>query len=780
MLGKLILWRMSFVLFLLFQSSAFADVPFPKMWMGNEGDKQYLYRDPYVLPGTVPAPVNPPAALPTPMKLEVVTLDPNRPYFHWADQASASRWESNQGRGLSSDEFNVLRTNGKGEAAGGGFYISKDFVNSDGYGVSCVKVTLNQKVNVVKGDFWNFFPESGALLVENQTQWQSQALESAGIDGVAYANLNQENFWWINLFKRNDIVSLTPATVTDFLSVADSSYNSILSWLSLATKANLDPAINPKLHSQEVGQKFPIFERFLNQQLTSADRDLIWDEILNHNKLRSYYYDLNLQMVPSLAVTSADFFQSYLKVQSKTQSKDALSQYLFSQLTQIFKQHFNEPGVRAKLIPDYESYKMVSKILPPSFIGPFSLTSMTEHFQNLLPNDFSNQLYNGSPFKNDFLTHYFRSFAFIDLADRLEAQDQGNAAIWSLYDEPGVSLSQNWESFRLEIAQKEADQQNKSYQQLNAVGNNFPLSTADQLYFGWAFDQFIEYKRSLDQMKLIASRLSGGKVNDIRGEPVIAGGDYVVNGIHYYRVNQDELKIIQANPYLWVETVADPNEPTDSKWVLARHEYPSARTYTHFKDKLSNVLLQSLIQADSQGVLKDTSSETFHELTRKVLNELWNAGVGQNDDVSTVYQTAISIHPFPDENGRTMRFLYSLGNGMPLVLRNWDWDLFLSKTDFDFEQSVGQQFLGMLSLELMQLNLQNPDYPKAYDAKSPYAYFFDNGNLKHVADGDYLNEARKFFNDGQVQQRVQQKLILEVGNLKSSPCSLALGRDLKD
>ena len=779
--------------------------PYVKLWTGVEADgKTYLYRDPYIDPNAVvpPAPtpitntttgttVTPVATpIPTPFKMEVIELDASRPYFHWAPKEDALRWEGQNGKGLSDSEFLTLRTNGKNEAAGGGFYISKDFTNSDGFGSECVKVTLNKKLRMAKGELYTFFPEM-THLSNFDTQWTADLLQQAGFDGVVFSNVNQENAWWINLYKRDDIISLAPAAFSDFLQVADASYQNLGPWMSLINKTDLNPSLAPlsDLNITVASEKFPILKKLAQSQFNDADRQALSAELFtnsNGSNLYTYYNYFTSQQsrVAPPPGTVLSLFQRELQNYRDPSTLSPMFLYLKSQITSIISDQMkNNPDFRAKNMNDTSSLHMLAYFISPTDLGIYQKTAMTTHFPYLTANDYTGYGLGTGELTNDFLVHYYRSFAFIDLADRLKAESEGNTSIWTLYDDGNSKLYDAWVNFRLEIAQKEADQVNLMWQKsklTNPSTWNPPTYTADEMYFNGQYETFMQLKSSLEQMKTVASRLSGNEVNDVRGEPVVGGGDYVVNGIHYYRVTRDELQNLRDNPYLSVESVEIPNEPSVSNWVYARHEYPSAHTYKKFKDKLSPSLQDDLIAAEAAGkLLYPNVTPDFQVLTKRILNELWQDLVKETDPLK-VYKIAISIHPFSDENGRSMRFLYSVGNGRPLLLRNWDWDIFLSDADLKYERGVGDDFFGMVGQELATLQLMNPNFPKAYDAKSPYAFFFDNGNLQHVADDDYLNEARDFFRNGQVSQRITQKLILETGHLQTDPCNGIMGGDLKD
>ena len=247
----------------------------------------------------------------------------------------------------------------------------------------------------------------------------------------------------------------------------------------------------------------------------------------------------------------------------------------------------------------------------------------------------------------------------------------------------------------------------------------------------------------------------------------------------YYRITKHQLDIISANPYLTVESIADPNPGSRTDSIIARHEYPSARTYQRFKEKLSPELLSDLESATQLGKIKDATTPEFQSLTKRILNELWKDVVNDQNPIRA-YRIAMGIHPFKEQNGETMRFLFSVGYGRPVILRNWDWTLFLDDVAFNHELQSGQHFLAMFQFELQNLEKQNPTFPKAFDARAPYAYFFDNGNLEHVANDTYLEQARAFFRNPKVSERISQKLILQTGDLQTDPCGLIMGGNLKD
>gem|GEM_PF-1356462 len=395
------------------------------------------------------------------------------------------------------------------------------------------------------------------------------------------------------------------------------------------------------------------------------------------------------------------------------------------------------------------NYRTFRLFLKSSELPSIPSIRFTRNFQSIVVSDAG-----GTSPQNEFGKNYLESFEFIDLADLLVAQSQDHGLPWVLYDTTG-SLLDRWHEMK----------------------SRYVLGAQNQ-----KFDPY-PFLKSTDELTQLNRLLSGNPEAQVRGKPVIAGGDHWIDGKGYYRVSLKDLPALQSNPYLTVEVVPDPDPAFHDRSALVRHEYPSARTYERFREKLSRNLLQRLDAAKAAGQLASVDSKEFQSLTREILKELWKNACPHITRPAEWYLAMIAIHPFEDYNGRTARALYQiLSKGSPLILRSWDWDLLMTPAQLQWEATQGTLFLQALKQDLARIERENPAFPKFYSSTVPSAYFFDSGDRARVFSpklkDQFLAEAMKFFSHPDTRNSIRQKRLMEMGSLQESDCNAILSGKL--
>jgi hypothetical protein len=282
------------------------------------------------------------------------------------------------------------------------------------------------------------------------------------------------------------------------------------------------------------------------------------------------------------------------------------------------------------------------------------------------------------PLKSDFGKKLWSSFEFIDVYDIAVnmANGYGNKP-WEMYDEQGKA----------------------------------PLITRWQK----ATDPGTPIHSIIDLVKILGDDPS----MDFRGHPILAGGDINKdnNGNGYYRITAKQRDALLANPYLVTEILPDPNTPTpDNPSFLGRHQYPSAATYTKFKDRLSPALQADLVAADQAGALKDITGDQFKTLTKRILKELSDAVDKSTLSPIERYHDRISIHVGADYNGRSTRANFKREAGHALFLTNFDLDLFSTPEDLAVLEKQGAAELAKIRSGLVRAETSNPGFPDFYRA----------------------------------------------------------------
>ncbi len=312
-----------------------------------------------------------------------------------------------------------------------------------------------------------------------------------------------------------------------------------------------------------------------------------------------------------------------------------------------------------------------------------------------------------------------RSFEFIDLNDLLDAMARNRPDPWTLYDNP----------------------------------NEMPL-----------IDRWNQSIQAFKKGTLVSAHqiLSGESETGFRDAPITAGGDIMVAGKGYYRITEKQKTVLESNPFLKVEIREDPFAKPGTKTYLARHSYPSVENFRKYKEHLDSKLLQSLERAEQEGVLADHKSLEYRALNQEMLKELCENVLHSGRSELLTYQRLISIHPFNDYNGRTMRAWFEAQTGHPLFLRNWDLDLLLSPREFVAYAVEGESELSAIREGFAREYAKNPHFPRFYDAPEPWQVAAGVDRLAPSSERDFVEKSKSWFEDPQNSALIHQKLYYDV------------------
>lgn len=340
--------------------------------------------------------------------------------------------------------------------------------------------------------------------------------------------------------------------------------------------------------------------------------------------------------------------------------------------------------------------------------------------------------------RNPFAQRLLRSMEYIDFPDILIAIAAQNTQPWQRYD------------------------QGERY-----LGRRTPLEPR--------WNQVISMNLSGDisqQLSAIHNVFMEGSGGDFRETPIDdAGGDIdrdVGGPGGFDRLTLDELKALQANLLLVVEAKPDPyNTVTPGQTWLARYRYPSAGTYQKFKQLLSPELLRDLQSADQAGKLgydlrhPESVSPEFRTLNKRLLAELLDTVYDPNGTPEANYQALITVHPFDDYNGRSLRAWYRQQVGHPMFLMNFYCDLYCGRSKFAAEIAQGDQQYQQIVEGLVAEEKRNPGYPRFYDI--PDFWMVAAGKQSAPSDSaHFVSQSKAWFLRVENSQRIDHKLFGEV------------------
>ncbi len=144
----------------------------------------------------------------------------------------------------------------------------------------------------------------------------------------------------------------------------------------------------------------------------------------------------------------------------------------------------------------------------------------------------------------------------------------------------------------------------------------------------------------------------------LRKEGIRAGGDE--EGKTFF-ISEKELKPLQDNPYIEVNI-----KKHSSEGYLVEYFYPDAFHYKKLKGKISDSLYQTLENSNQELLMKDVS--TRQKLNTQIITELLDdafkhyqgTSISLDEPSIRYMRDLISIHPFSDFNGRSIRMYFKL------------------------------------------------------------------------------------------------------------------------
>ncbi|HLD99751.1 MAG TPA: hypothetical protein VJB59_05800 [Bdellovibrionota bacterium] len=600
--------------------------------------------------------------------------------YHWAHPRDIERW-AQAGR-VPGEEVAALMKNHDGMAAGGGFYASKDALDSSNFGEKLLIMEIKKDTRILNG--------AGAAydlrtILGNDWDNVQRELRALNLSGMRYSST------WLNFFEESPLEK---------------------AWTPKSSVEILDA-----FRADSPGSKRPSF-----QQLLRLDQSY---PLVDHPVIQKNFPELS-KYLTGKALTEPEQIKLYAHLSTMPEVHSSITkklrQFFHSRFVQEYIRSFATITKNGRISPevDFEFdlvYAMMNGVQAKEILPSTVQHQVAPIMIGFLPNNAS--------LTNEFARNFYESFEFIDWNDIVDSMEKGDPAPWTRYDQTGMApLLDRWRKAK------------------QPVGGTDPDSEVLGSY----------------------RALSGNPNGTYRDAPIIAGGDFEVNGKKYYRITESQLETLKKDLFLSVEWVDDPNPPqgAPTKTYLARHEYPSAKTYKKFQQLLSADLLKKLKQAEGSGQLANEASIEFKNLTQAVLKELILYSEKKNVSPLFRYQLQISIHPFSDYNGRSLRAKYFKDAGKPLVMKNWDLDLFLNYEEFASESAAGQLQYQALFKGLFDAEKASPDVPpKFYDIKEPYMMVSGVSELDEPP-ADFVNRVKAFYTDPANDELIRRKQYYDV------------------
>jgi hypothetical protein len=156
-----------------------------------------------------------------------------------------------------------------------------------------------------------------------------------------------------------------------------------------------------------------------------------------------------------------------------------------------------------------------------------------------------------------------------------------------------------------------------------------------------------------DALFEVINKLNGDKFRDVkeayRTEGIRAGGD---EPGQTFKVTKDQLKALEDNPYLEVVSMKQGDE------YLVHYFYPDAFHFKKLKGRISDELYQWLSQLSPDEIMKN--NELRQSLNKQIIDELLSDFLVRKKKNEATWSDLVSIHPFVDKNGRTVRLLQKI------------------------------------------------------------------------------------------------------------------------
>ena len=172
------------------------------------------------------------------------------------------------------------------------------------------------------------------------------------------------------------------------------------------------------------------------------------------------------------------------------------------------------------------------------------------------------------------------------------------------------------------------------------------------LFFGQSRDTWV--KDQIDLLTRINSDVRG-IASSFRTESVRAGGPEAGNR---FLATHSQAAALAQNPYLELNVVPDPQQ----RGLLVEYHYPDVYHFKKLKGRLSDTLYHLLETTDPEKF--KTDDKLRNETNQKIVSELLRGYIKSIHNTPINYAhfmaTLISIHPYSDFNGRTVRIFSEL------------------------------------------------------------------------------------------------------------------------
>lgn len=667
----------------------------------------------------------------------ISTLPIGTKIFTWAPIEDAERWDRQNF--VDDGEMKWLTENGSG-AAGGGFYASLSPVDSNGFGEFLIEQSVRKPVRMLAMN-----------LGVHATPELIKMLRTAGIDLIRYTQT------WMNWIRNPDLALGDAKTVREFSEIkpvleqtrttrpdlVHNGYAHIFTVLIKLSK-NLDPkSISYLGELESLGFKRSYFEQGLRLPSleTKYTTNPHWHRILT--EMLPYIEPLIKKYMQETKVAFAKPFdkEAFQKVASDPMLN--WNKIPFAQLCSNFT-YAGSDEIRLILETGFHLPLVANARLSPSIqwvgVGP------TPPAPKPLP------------FPDPYLLSLNQGLEVIDTPDYALGMAQGRSDLWTLYDEPGAKtpLTKKW---------------------LDAVSS---VNAFDP----FATNPIPKQKTTLEKLTGVVDILSDGAIKSVRTEDIWAGGDLYPDWKGgYYRVSAQELEVLQQNVFITVESKPDP-ESRDASNVLARHRYTSVQDYSRFLTVISPELADQLKAAELAGKLNQANTEEYRQLTQKFLEALITALMpsqliltpNSTLPIAAIYRALISIHPFKDFNGRSVRaFMKGLAfNGILLV--DFNHDLTKPLASLAIEINNGTRAFNFIFDAFQNEQYRNPQFPQYYN--TPEFYQFLTGTAEIKGDPkEFVRLIKNYLLQPSTQELIRQKRFNELRY--PGVCDLQLTRPQK-
>lgn len=645
--------------------------------------------------------------------------------YTWAPADDATRWD--QQDFVDDGEIKWLVENGEG-VAGGGFYASFSPTDSQSFGEILIEQKISKPVRILESS--------------QQRRWNAKELlklRDAGIDVIRYSQT------WMNWI-RNSNQALGDArrisTLTEVLPVIQeirktrpdlvhNDYQNVVTVVVRLT-TDRDPAqISYMKEFENLGFK----KSYFDQGLKLPERGIERADPAHVFRLIEEFKPYLVPEVQKLAAMIKEGFSLPLK--KETLQKLISRRISFQNSTPPFAYLALRPGLPGwtefKLLQNagYATSDLLGETVAPAIKWVYSIpTNISMTAAASVPPPYMKSLTLG--------------LSFIDLPDYLLAMADGNPAPWTLYDANSrTPLIDRWQKA---VASLRPDMS-------SIASPTAPTPAA-----------------AVDQLLQVAKIISDESITAMRTRDIWAGGDlYPDSRGGYYRVSDSELAVLQSNPFITVQTKTDPLSRTGQPTALARHRYTSLQDYARFRDFLEPTLFAEIQQAEKNGLFKTPEAPAYGVLTQRYLRSLISAvfpdpnelGVIDSLQVATLYRFLISIHPFNDFNGRSIRAFLSGKTYMNILLADWNHDLTASLFSLSQEIENGNNAFMFLLPALYREREKNPIFPRFFDVPEWYQMLTQTGKLTGAPE-PFVRTIKQYLQTPATRELIRQKRFNEL------------------